>query len=119
MLKSKIYSNHFPVKSYVTSFNEDEKRTLCKWATVFKTEVLAREIEKSNQGYRYYPSYNLDKYDEKIMVDMINQNCFDDRYLLILNIIIYRHKYNAFLSIWLFPILSKTQVDKYFGDMIS
>ena len=105
IIYSEIYKNHFPLKERFTEFTEQEKKSLCHWANIFRTEVYAREIEMGYRGCRLFPTYNLNEYDEKIMVDMINQNCFDDRYLAILNAIIYRHKYNAVLSICFFPML--------------
>lgn len=117
MLNNKIYSKYFPVKSHVTQFDEEEKKTLCTWASTFKTEVRVREIEKSKSGRVYIYSYDMSKYDEKTMRDMIRQNCFDDENLAMLNIILYRHKYNAFLSLWFFPMLTKSKIVEFFGDM--
>lgn len=107
MIKSKLYSKYFPIQDNHTQFNEEDKKILGKWASVFKTEVLARECQINKHGFIYFSSYNLDKYDERKMQGMIQQNCFDDYYLCVLNAIIYRHKYNAFLSIFFFPIITK------------
>ena len=59
------------------------------------------------------------KFDMGIMLDMISHNRFDDKYLSLLNIILYRHKYNAFLSIWIFPVLTKEKALKIFDEITS
>lgn len=59
MFKSKIYSNYFPIMRKYTQFDENEKKKLCKWASVFRDEVLTREIEKSRKGYGYYSTYDI------------------------------------------------------------
>ena len=123
MLKSKLYSKYFPIREQHTQFDEEEKKTLSKWVCRFKREVQVRELQKtkeySSMGISHlvrFPSYDIDKYDEKIMVDMIQQNRFDDEYLAMLNLIIYRHKYNAFLSIFFFPMVTKENALSIFGE---
>lgn len=118
MLHSKLYSKYFPVMEKETCFKEEEKKVLQKWASSFKSEVIAREIAWYRRGPCYLSTYDVSKYDKKVMVEMINQNCFDDYYLAVLNAIIYRHKYNAVLSIWIFPVLTKERMLEVFGDTI-
>lgn len=112
MLKSKLYSKYYPVTGKWTQFEEDEKKRLCHWAEIFPYEVLYREGAKEKQGFQYYSSYNLEGYDVHTMVEMIKKNCFDELYLLFINCILYRHKYNSFFSIFLFPMLSDEKFEK-------
>lgn len=105
VIYSEIYKKYFPLKGMFTEFTEQDKKRLCRWANNFRTEVNVRESEMFYKGRRLFPTYNLNRYNEKIMIDMIMRNCFNEEYLGILNAIIYRHKYNAALSIWLFPMI--------------
>ena len=116
MLKSKIYSEYFPVKNNHTQFTEEDKQTLSKWVREFRTEVLARELEKWKQYMNCY-TYRLDDFDENTMINMIAQNQFDDYGLAMLNFIIYRHKYNTFLSLFVFPVLTKSKAMSIFGEI--
>jgi len=118
MLNSKIYSKYFPVKDTNTQFTEQEKRVLCRWVYIFDTEVRLREQEKGIKGYTHFTSYDMDKFDANVMKDMIIQNSFDEKYLAWLNIIIYRHKYNTFLSYWIFPVFTKEKARELFGEEI-
>ena len=119
MLKSKIYSNYFPVKSNVTKFNEEEKQTLCKWVSAFRTEVLERETNKSRRGYCRFLTYDMDRFDEDSLKSMINDNCFTEKGLAMLNSVIYRHKYNSVLSLFCFPMLTRSKIEKLFGNTAS
>ena len=44
---------------------------------------------------------------------MIDENRIDDAYLIFLNAVIYRHKYNWLISIYYFPILTEKIWQKY------
>ncbi len=104
MLNSKLYKKYFPLKVGNTNFSNDEKKILSRWISSFREEVRIRELSKIERGLKYI-TYNLEGFEEKVMIDMLNKNKFNDMYLAILNIIIYRHKYNAILSCYVFPIL--------------
>lgn len=107
MFKSKIYTNHFPLNYYLTSFSENEKKVLRRWAATFKTEVRVRKMEIKRKQRSTYFSYNVDEYNSDIMISMINNNRFNEVYLIYLNAIIYRHKYNGLISMFIFPVMDK------------
>lgn len=110
MLKSKMYTKYFPVKNHNTKFNDEEKKLLCRWARIIQIEANSRLQEGKK-------AYNLGRYNRQIMVQMIENNIFDDYYLACLNMLLYRHKYNAFLSIWTYPVLVDNKIEEYFGDV--
>jgi len=119
MLYSKIYKRHFPVLSKYTEFTEEEKKTLRKWVNTFEIDCEARRESYRHSGILYYQDFNLDLFEPKKINEMIDKNQFDDLNLAILNIIIYRHKYNAFLSIWCFPLLTNDVARRYIKDSIA
>lgn len=118
MLNSRIYTRYFPVLNGVTQFNEEEKRILCRWAKVFPIDVFELECRNYHKGITHFQSFDMSRYDEKLMVDMINQNRFDDKYLAMLNIIIYRHKYNELLSRILWPVLTKEKAINFIAKCL-
>lgn len=101
MFKSEMYKKFFPITETNTQFTEKEKRTLCSWA---------RDISKEDMLKIDSSLYEMELYDWETMVDMINQNRFDERYLFYMNAIIYRHKYNAFLSLFIRPVLTEQNI---------
>lgn len=121
MLKSKMYQKYFPIKDTLTRFTKEEKEILCKWVNSFDLElqtenaVRRRRAVKSGMGYCVF--LTMEEYDKEVLLDMINQNCFDKKHLGILNIILYRHKYNAFLSLWLYPVLYKDELQNLLKDV--
>lgn len=118
MLYSKMYSKYFPVTECHTRFSAEDIKTLCRWVSIFKTEVEAYEWKQREKGYRRIQSYELSNFNEDEMKQMLKKNRFNDLYLKMLNIILYRHKYNVAISFFIFPVLSEKEYTRILSDEI-
>lgn len=106
IIHSKIYKNYYPVTSRYTEFTEKERDILCSWTKRFEVDVHVHEINQVKKGLDSFFTYDLDKYREikDELIVMIKKNQFDENGLDVINDIIYSHKYNAVLSMYLFPV---------------
>lgn len=113
-LYGKLYKKYFPIKS-TSIFYEMEKKEfdiLTKWIKNIENDILYRNIESRSRavkaGADFYRQIKLD-YPKSINdLHLLLQNKqfskLDKKDLEFVNDVLYRHKYNAFISYFIFPI---------------
>lgn len=115
MIYSKIYKSYYPIKTGldIQLINEKERRIISKWLSGIKMDIECynyNEIKKSIKcGADYAKQIKITyKGNIKDVANRIKEKRFCgefDKYDIdFINQVIYRHKYNWFLSSFFFPI---------------
>lgn len=113
-LYGKLYKKYFPIKSTLI-FYEMEKREfdiLTKWIKNIENDILYRNIESRSRaikaGADFYRRIKIDYPKSINNLHLLLQNKqfskLDKEDLEFVNDVLYRHKYNTFISYFIFPI---------------
>lgn len=121
MIKSRIYQHYFPIKDkyFFYSIPEKNKLIIMRWIRVFLIEAKYREKNLARKGYRNIRSFDLDKLKhetEPLCNKIKDLKALSESELALLNIILYRHKYNVIISCFAFPMMSEEYVKINFTD---
>ena len=113
-LYGKLYKKYFPIKS-TSIFYEMEKKEfgiLTKWIKNIENDILYRNIESQSRAKKaradfcrqiksdYPKSIN----DLHLLLQNKQFSKLDKEDLEFVNDVLYRHKYNTFISYFIFPI---------------
>lgn len=115
MLYSNIYKRYFPIKSTaaISLMSEKERKCLSHWLSVIKKEIEilnSVRMRKACERRQPYFKQTIITYSKEpqLLAKKIRENrdcgsleCDDIDFI---NDVIYRHKYNTFLAIFIFPI---------------
>ena len=125
-LYEKLYKKYFPIKS-TSIFYEMEKKEfdiLTKWIKNIEDDILYMNINSRSRavkaGADFYRQIKLD-YSKSINdLHLLLQNKqfskLDKEDLEFVNDVLYRHKYNTFISYFIFPIrksVHQKKLEKY------
>ena len=125
-LYEKLYKKYFPIKS-TSIFYEMEKKEfdiLTKWIKNIEDDILYMNINSRSRavkaGADFYRQIKLD-YSKSINdLHLLLQNKqfskLDKEDLEFVNDVLYRHKYNTFISYFIFPIrksVHQKNLEKY------
>lgn len=113
-LYGKLYKKYFPIKS-TSIFYEMEKKEfdiLTKWIKNIENDILYRNIESQSRAkkvgadfYRQIKSeYPKSINDLHLLLQNKQFSKLDKEDLEFVNDVLYRHKYNTFISYFIFPI---------------
>ena len=119
-LYGKLYKKYFPIKS-TSIFYEMEKNEfdiLTKWIKNIDNDILCWNIESQNRAKRtgvdlcrqikldYPKSIN----DLHLLLQNKQFSRLDKEDLKFINDVLYRHKYNAFISNFIFPVTKSVYI---------
>ena len=123
-LYEKLYKKYFPIKS-TSIFYEMEKKEfdiLTKWIKNIEDDILYMNINSRSRavkaGADFYRQIILDypKYDLYFLLQNKQFSKLDKEDLEFVNDVLYRHKYNTFISYFIFPIrksVHQKKLEKY------
>ena len=123
-LYEKLYKKYFPIKS-TSIFYEMEKKEfdiLTKWIKNIENDILYMNINSRSRavkaGADFYRQIILDypKYDLYFLLQNKQFSKLDKEDLEFVNDVLYRHKYNTFISYFIFPIrksVHQKKLEKY------
>ena len=117
MLHSKMYKQYYPIKNKwdLKNMNCDEIKTLCRWTEKIEIELKVKNMEAKrrsvNSGLRFHNCLFL-HYSKPLLYltdKILNHSIalLDEEDIALINVVLYRHKYNAFISQFIFPIPPK------------
>ena len=115
MFYSNIYKKYFPIlkNEDLNNLTEKELDSLYKWICTIDNEIYnlnhSNLLEAVKKGtYRMYVvEYDYERDKDFLLKNLMKKNfkAINDEDLSFINNVIYRHKYNFFLSMYQFPIL--------------
>lgn len=116
LMLSREFREHFPIRTRaeLQAMPQDDKKLLSVWVRSFHLEVFARERKKSGHGMMKFYSYRVSEEDcSRIATALMMGWPVEESDLFYVNAVLYRHKYNSLVSIFVFPFLSEEKWQMY------
>lgn len=108
MFHSPIYKKYFPIRQNCIEFSEKEKSKLYLWIQNYHKDLRLMLMALSQKCERmgFPPEYKIESFWEKLALEkdplelmrMISNNYIEDEYIELLNMVLYKNRYKAFMN---------------------